>query len=853
MTHAKSKRIWSVLGIVLVVLIAIGVWWTSRSSEGSDFVSVPPSTEPMREPPVALDDTAALERDIVPPQTEEVIAPAGPVTARIRVLDEQFRIPLRAWIACSGAEQGFTDESGLAALRFEHARVQTLSISAPGYVDLSVKDFVPSATIEREILLAAERKSCVLVEFERGGVAVDVNVTWRAAVDEPEREYVTAWMYSRMQRSGNEIATRTDASGRACLALAGNSLAVVEHPLHHARTTVRVSPGQVVRVVLPERALRLRFVEADTEKPIAGLELDSWCPNESESMSQAHRTDSDGVIALLPTSYPILVRRTRENIWLAELIPSSPSISRVGAGGDVHTQLRIERAPTEDPVVVRVKRCGGNLRLVDDATNQPISGRVHLERRTGANCPPDAAKITGCTLHSPRGGAVGVEGTSLSVTDGLFTLPCTLPGVDSPAKPYEKEREVVIVVSGYAPHTIPLASLPGNSATVPHEIRLTPVRQRTLRVVQSDGRPSRMGIGVYSPKGDIVVYSNNRPSADGVHGLFDWMGSELWVNSGAGNEWPYRFTAEQCAASEELLLAVPVETGSIQVEGIPRGARPAKLIAKSGVSLAGIVYRPTKLDETTCTFESLPVGTYLVGPSAWVLSAEWQSFSVGDKFTHEEHSSRLVVRPNETTKMPWLATWSGGQRIEGRVRIVPKSTVAPFLVPLYGGQGIYGENPSTGIPRMIFGRRSPRLPLEPDGSYHIDASDPLPLVIAVCTPISDALWGTVSNLQVIETLLPGESIDIPVGSIELKWTSAPLDKPRWLTMQWPGTSFRHPLDTMHNNLRFAWDTSSPLRVETLPLGVRELKYGKAILPFELRAGEVTHIDVDAAAIAQPPR
>src|SRR6188768_3908538 len=102
MTGATSKRTWLALGILAVVLIASLAWWLNRPAHDREQSSVPPPSA-QREAAPALDAPPVTPRDVVPVKTEPVVANTGPVVVRVHVLDAQFRVPLRAWVACTGA------------------------------------------------------------------------------------------------------------------------------------------------------------------------------------------------------------------------------------------------------------------------------------------------------------------------------------------------------------------------------------------------------------------------------------------------------------------------------------------------------------------------------------------------------------------------------------------------------------------------------------------------------------------------------------------------------------------------------------------------------------------------------
>jgi hypothetical protein len=766
-----------------------------------------------------------------------------------RVLDEQFHTPVLAAIR-QGQMQGTLSQSeGQFVLPLDAQQPLLISVEAEGYQDRRIDVSELDLTQPQEIVLRPVATAALSVRFDDGRPATDMTVSWKAAVDTPERGQIRDWMLSRGHTSGRVHTSRTDDNGLCKLAIGTPVLATIQAAEGYTLRTVRLRPGQHVALVLPVQVTTVRLVDADSREPMAGMELDVWFPADPLAMSQAITSDSQGLMALRPSSFPILLRRPRSQLWQEELVPLSAGLSTAGTGGAIETMVSIDRDPGAGEVLVGVRPCRGRVRLVDSVTGLPVDAPVRVTVRK-ASCALDGLKVTACTLTTARSAAESADEVYAPV-NGLLTLPCVLPAADAGATAAQP-LAVVIAVAGYYPWVGELNSLPLSRDAGLHEVQLQPAVTRSLRIVHADGTPYRQAVRVYAARGDMVVWSD-RGRVDGLHGPMDWFGGDLRLNLGEERNWTHTIQQSELVAKEEVAVVVVGDLGTITVRGIPDGYPAYRFCAKLGVGLGGTVYRPSRFDAGSCHFEGLPSGSYMVGPEAWVLGAELQSMAFEPK---EErglpHRTRVEVRGGQQSLVDWISYWSIGVEVGGRVRVIGTRDLQPLVVPLYGTADSNSRaEDETGIPRISFGRRAAHLPLDETGSYRLAAMEPLPLLLVVCVAYPGP-WGTVQGLQIVATLMPGESMDVPTGTLELRGEPANDQPPISVKTAVEASSLRIPVDASHLTRQGKLHVGRTLVWEGVPTSVSTIQLNDKRVPIVLKAGETTILTVNLQTLAASP-
>lgn len=842
--HAPRWAAWLV--VLAVVLVALFSYERPASTEQPIGPGAKTSSE------LAVIGDLDKEGRAVARANQAVEGPSATNVIRGRVVDEMFGLPVRALVTQSGGVSVFSDgKTGEFELTLEGAIGGVLRATANGF-EASEKE-LPSRIDSEWITLSLRSTSfaSVIVQDAEGLAIPHATVTWRPTVHDFKGENVNSWIRDDIEPEGRTLELDTDPLGASRVRLTVPAIASVTHPRNGTRVGVRVSPGEERVLTFSEDPVTLQFVDGRAGSPLQELDLEAWYPREVSSTVTRVRTDAEGIARVAPTSFPILIRLAGLGVWDRELLPNCPEITLAGFGGTLRPILRLDRVgSTHQPLQVGVFACGGQIRLIDDASGAAITALARFALREASYCQgKNLVKPSNCVIAAPQDESDDIDGT-IFVRNGTLNLPCTLTRTKL-FEPNARARWVLALdLRGYIPLRVPATTLPWSPSDPELELRLTRVKSRMLRVVQSDGRPFRRAIAIYSPLGDMIVW-RSRGSEDGMHGPFDWPGEDLLVQTGDETEWEYRLHAETLMVTETATLSIPTQTGTIVVEGMPPGVDASQLVAKLGVGLLGVVSFPSSISQGTCRFDALPVGYYLVGPNAWVEGAELQSQEQArDSLRMVPRLSRVWVKQGEVTTINWMGAWESGRVIEGRILGRGPNPPELFLVPFFSAASFAKEEPPGEIPRMVFGRRSPRIALDREGRYRIGEHDPLPQLLVVCST-DDASWGTVQGLHVVETIVPGESIEIPMGSLQLVDKSMGRNRDVEVDYTVPPESLRYPLFTFHQVSRNTWAPGSALRLNCIPLSVRQISVDNHVIPIELSTSTVITLDVDLQATSIP--
>ncbi|MBI5363707.1 MAG: hypothetical protein HZA53_11050 [Planctomycetes bacterium] len=775
---------------------------------------------------------------------------ARSITLIGRTEDETFGVPVAARVEPDRGTTVFSNEvDGGFSLDSTCRNWTVLTVTAPGFQTRRVERSLGTDSGALVISLESTKYTSVRVHREGGEPQQGCGVAWHAAIDKPERGQVRDWVNTSRQLSGRFTNSLTDVDGVSRIPSGHAAYAEISDPRSGTRKTVRVFPGAEALVILPRSALQIQFVDTDSREPVGRMDFDTWFPSEIESMSQRIETDESGNASLWVTSLPVLIRRPGSELWSSMLTPLSPGASSTGMGGRVNTMVRIDELPPTGELVVGVSHCGPQVELLDARTGSAVDGCARLVVRRRGQCSNLGTGVTRCTLRSAHSDFDDPD-QRCTVSKGHLRMPCFIPGADSPSAQTGTDLELAILSEGYSPGFFawPLASpTPDSSALA---LSLDPCESRTVLTVGSDGRPFRGRVAVYSPVNDVFAWLSPG-NVEGRHGPMDWYGGELWVRAGEEREWRLRISAAELSASNTVTISVPTAIGGILIEGVPDGYPVAGLVAKLGVGLEGTIFHPTASTRTTCRFDGIPVGSYTLGPLTWVEGAEQHAIHQQQDFKLLDEGVRVRVRQGETSTIEWLDVWAAGAPMTGQVRVLG-TEVRPFLVPQYGPIESNAAERGADAPRMVFGRNSPQLAVDAEGWYRIEATDPIPKLIAVCLP-TEGTWGTVQGFQVLETLLPGESVEIPTGTLELTWGSKPTTDVVLVRVEITADALRHPVSTYQSAREFRWQTAKPLMIPCVPLTVRRLVVGRRGQPVRPELGSVTRIAVDIDSLPPIPR
>jgi len=152
--------------------------------------------------------------------------------------------------------------------------------------------------------------------------------------------------------------------------------------------------------------------------------------------------------------------------------------------------------------------------------------------------------------------------------------------------------------------------------------------------------------------------------------------------------------------------------------------------------------------------------------------------------------------------VPWSREWANAVTYTGHVRVTGGSA-RPFVIPVYG---LEATSDSFG-PRVAVARGTPeRIALGPQGTYEIAAGAPAPDMMLVCIPtpsFGQAINWEGGSALIVETILPGESCDIVLGTLDLQWNEAPAQE--GIAFELERSPLRHSVSGPAAVLRVNWD------------------------------------------------
>lgn len=753
-----------------------------------------------------------------------------------RVLDDLHSSPIAALVQLGDGRATWSDPvTGLFRVAGPRSAHASLRVRAQGYREANVDLTARAGAGEVEVRLLPARSAELLAEYEGGTPLVDARIEWGPAPTHSERGESLGWLQSRRPLRGSHGSTRTNAAGRARLELAGPAFVTLFEPENGTASNLELRPGESKRLVLAA-PLRLRVLDHASGAPLGGLGLDLWSPTDVHALVDSVVTDGEGWALYRPRRYPILVRRQGAAMWQGALLSNDPNVTLLGPRLPQATLARIEARPAPGEVTLRVHRTSGRVRLVDDDSGEPLAGPARVSRPE-----KDCGLIgrpTFCSILGTRS-SFGSSDGPYALLEGYLDLPILLRFEGEGNEPIPAYRDVAFVAEGY--HPVRLSELP-NVDLIGGEIPVIRCRravQRSVRVTYEDGAPFRGTVAIHSLDPDVFSWSAPGRK-DGLHGPFDWYGSALAVDLGQAQRWDLEIPRAALDSADTATLVIPARAGTIVVEGVP-ALNTTSLVAKP---LAASGYTPTALLEGEVHFEHLPPGTYLVGPREWVQGVEPQTFRPSVTGELIELSARLVVGPGVVRRMNWNPNWAGAVAREGTIRVSGSAPIEVILVPRYAPPLPEGETPGPVIPFLSLGRSSPRIPLDAHGRYRIEAGDPVPDRIALCVADPIEEWGSSGGLRVLDAILPGESADIATASLSLVWEGPPGDRSVIVEYDLPTDAYRRALKTVRGGFTTRWWTSAPLRLDAVPLGVREIRVQGQSIPVALRAGQDTALAVD---------
>jgi hypothetical protein len=192
--------------------------------------------------------------------------------------------------------------------------------------------------------------------------------------------------------------------------------------------------------------------------------------------------------------------------------------------------------------------------------------------------------------------------------------------------------------------------------------------------------------------------------------------------------------------------------------------------------------------------------------------------------------------------LEWNADWASDRRVAGQVRSIGTVASRLFLFPVHGSSKLDRIEARLGMQRWVGGRRSPQIPTDRVGNYAIEIGDPVPRLIAAGLAY-EGHWGTQVGVQIVETFLPGESIEVHTGSIEFRCSDASPSKTVRVEIEMPPSALRYPLHSFLTTREANWDTRVPLVIHGIPIAVRSVQLDDTPVPVSVKSAQVTVVEL----------
>jgi hypothetical protein len=110
----------------------------------------------------------------------------------------------------------------------------------------------------------------------------------------------------------------------------------------------------------------------------------------------------------------------------------------------------------------------------------------------------------------------------------------------------------------------------------------------------------------------------------------------------------------------------------------------------------------------------------------------------------------------------------------------------------------------------------------------------------------------VQGLQIVATLMPGESMDVPTGTLELRGEPANDQPPISVKTAVEASSLRIPVDASHLTRQGKLHVGRTLVWEGVPTSVSTIQLNDKRVPIVLKAGETTILTVNLQTLAASP-
>lgn len=678
------------------------------------------------------------------------------VLLRGLVEDEVTHAPLLAIVIGPNEQAVLTDASN-GVFEIETGGPGEWTVAAPHYETIRERDPGPDWLVR----LHPTSTSALRISSTPGIPASGISVEWRAlssvgdgAIDD---------QVSSAERSrGAAIDSLTNRDGISAI-LCGTPM-LATPILDSGRTVpgVVVFPGEQRALELPAEWRTIRFVEGGTKQRVAGLAIEVLWPAEARPMSRVVQTDSDGTVRL-PRASGVTYLRLARDVGAADLVPAE----RAGVTGDsipdVASTVEIEPWAGVDPIEVALHRHTTALRLVNRVTQAPVDGPALVTVRFAKDRPDRKTALA----RSPRISGHYADRV-VEVRQGVLLVGRSMQsGLRSRLeRAGERGLELVVSVAGYAPVVVGLPEMDDASELDGMSIELDRAQERRVRIEDASGAPVSLRVTVTDDLASVRLLESDG-EAEGVYGPFDWCSGAVTLEAG-DDRWTV--TGAELAASSILTKRLLKVGGSIRVVDIPLPQLATRLVAMPIGTRNSQVRKPAHITVSTCSFEGLEAGRYVVGPGDWVAGVSANSARRSGKLdaSLDSLADAVIVQAGEESEVRWREQWSAAEPISGRVIVEGPAASEAFLLPVYvDALASLSDIQGATIDLAISNRDRP-VRWDASGNYLIDSGEPVPSAIALCFR-QGYEWGSGNDFFVVNLIAPGDSLTIGSASLLVNW------------------------------------------------------------------------------------
>ena len=736
----------------------------------------------------------------IPPDWISSSEPPHPDLARpelVQFVDKTFGLGLRAWVVPDSGEWLQSDAHGWTWIPLD-LQGQHLWVYADGCYP---QEFEPGS-LESRNSMSPSCWSILRVVTADGDPVAGVEVTWWS-------DYPRGDRYKPGLISGGR-GKLTTSEGFAWIATARASFVDLGNWDLPNRRKVRVPSCASIVIEQPRAPCMLRLGSPDSDEMGIHAQLEVTAPADRFDIAQSDGVGLSGGMFIQPRVGPLVVELQENSCSPSDTLAvgwSRLGPTTVAFWGSAEHDTEIEdQLPSAR---LAVERNSVRLWLKDRESQFGLYRPVRIRVVPGAGA----------------GGVVPVDSEVAMDSPGGLGLPETL--VDELR---EHGGTLEIWPFGAKPELLQHGDFIGVEEGAVVHVEFDRAQEKLIRVVDRAGRSFSPRLSLST--GDGAEYSEGV----GAHGIYtlDWIGGDVIVRA----ELPStglpdgelvelaRIPAATLEMGFGVDLHVGIELGTVEVHGANWRGTDIVLVDHTGKE-----HRPARRDADRVTFVDVPPGPLSVAPHHW--AQQW--------WTRREAGGAvdsLWLGSGNLLRVPWNDAWSSERERAGTVGYAASRVHGLFLVPCYGST----DEP---VPLDLEAAWSS---IDSEGGYKIAERDPIPSALLVCSLPEDGgvLTGNVGKLLVHEVIEAGESVDLPLGEVELVWEAEEWDGPLRITWEQSRGECHHPqAELLARNATTscgaAWPVSENRVLKRLTPGAMTLQFESA------RASWTETVEVEAGS------